>query len=347
MYDFKYIDIDRFRFLTGHGKEFALEVDSELNAADEKSGGQISAYFDGQKSIWGSGCLIVNFLPGVGSCLPATFKEFESDELRGLYEAGKSRYGEKHDGILLMLVLWGHDQKTITTTLPIINVVKQSKRFTKNLKYQVYAHQFTADRDGKEIAPPFSYIGVTGRGWKERWQEHCRAAKNGSHYKFHEAIRTHADCRGMHHIVLGCVETEEEAMSAEEKLVGYESLYPLGLNMIPGGYAGVKYLHKIGAIGRGECVSPDDKQDVINRFFETASRKGLPNPLASANWQNPEYAEKVICSREERLNPGQIRTARFLASIGKTSTEILAEVGARNVTQIDRLLAGLTYSRVA
>lgn len=212
--------------------------------------------------------------------------------------------------------------------------------------YHVYNHVFLSDQNGENVENA-TYIGVTKRGWRTRWSEHLRAAETGSHCRFHKAIRQYANAKCVFHGIMGHASSEQMAMEIEERLVEHNSLYPLGLNMIPGGYAGLAYLRKIGAVGAKERVGVDDKDAIINRFFERTSRKGLPNPLAAANWLNSDYAEKVICAGEDRLKPQQIRDARFFSSLGQDVDTIASRVGARNSAQVQRLLSGQTYSRIA
>jgi hypothetical protein len=149
------------------------------------------------------------------------------------------------------------------------------------------------------------------------------------------------------HQIIAHANSEQRAMEMEERIVARDTLYPLGLNMIPGGNAGLAYLRRIGALGKNERIAPDDRQNIINRFFDRTSRKGLPNPLAAANWLNADYAEKVICAGEDRLKPQQIRDARYFASLGQSAEEIMMQIDARNVAQVQRLIAGETYSRIA
>lgn len=350
MSEFKYLHLENFRFLTGHGKDFARAVDRALGDLDAY--GQVTELVEVLSSKRGGtvnlppGALVVHFRP-VDLYAGHEFTPFTSDRHQKTLEAGMARYnpnGESSLDMILMTVLWDEARRSLVSA-PLGMLLKKVSPDVTGM-FQVYSHQFVTDENGESLPTDLSYIGVTRRGWRTRWSEHVNAATRGSHYRFHAAIREHGECQTMRHSIIGCFKTEAEAMTLEESMVGFETLHPLGLNMIPGGYAGMAYLHKIGASNRIH-VSPDDKQDIINRFFETASRKGIPNPLASVNWQNPEYAEKVICAGEDRLKPEQIRTARFLASIGKSSQEIASEVGARNVAQVDRLLAGSTYSRVA
>lgn len=338
MSELKYVDLDKFRFLTGHGKQFALAVDAAIEQCGWGSDGLSPG---GQLQVW--------FRPSDGYSGHELIT-FEHPQFISIYKEKYPDIASPRASFSVNCIVATQDgQKQSEVSVPLWYISGANKQSYDN-HYQIYSHTFFFEDDERggwvEIEGPTMYIGVTKRGWRTRWQEHYRAAKSGSHYKFHEMIRKHPNAIA-HHGVVGIVPTEAMAMAAEELSVQELSLFPKGLNMIPGGYAGMKYLHRIGAVGKGERVSPDDKHEIINRFFETASRRGLPNPLASLNWQNPEYAEKVICAGDDRLKPEQIRTARFLATVGKTSPEIANEIGARNVAQVDRLLAGSTYSRVA
>jgi hypothetical protein len=262
------------------------------------------------------------------------------------YKQGIARYGNDNAAPLCLMLEVKRGDFYSSITMPIGVVLRPMRDISG--QYQVYSHTFNCDESGSPIEGARSYIGVTKRGWRARWQEHINSAQRGSHYRFHQAIRHWSGrAKSVSHNVIAAGQTESQAMALEEKMVGLETLHPRGLNMIPGGYAGLKYLRQIGAVGNRERVSPDDKQNVVNRFFETATRKGLPNPLAAANWCDPSYAERVICAGEDRLKPSQIRDARFLASIGKSVDDIVIEVGARNTAQVKRLLSGATYSRVA
>lgn len=217
-------------------------------------------------------------------------------------------------------------------------------------QHVVYAHTF-GSHDGSVVplgvgAPGGkSYIGVTKRGWAKRYQEHRRSADVGSPYHFHRAIREWSGVAAETHQIISCGLTSDEAMSLEEGLVDRLSLHPRGLNMIPGGLAGIRYLAR-----QGFTVGPkawENRHVLLRQFATHCERSGRPNPLAAAQWCDPSYAERVICGGDDRLKPSQIRDARFLSSMGKTADQVAIEIGARNVTQVRRLLSGATYSRVA
>lgn len=318
---------ENFRHLTGFGRGMLSCVEYALDHWK----------FD-RNSPWPTGNLVVT-------------KDVDSSEISYEFVPSVSRPqdrecvgGIKTSRLLeLVIVLRQHDLVEVTG-LPLAMVLIDAPDYSNT--YQVYQHDFIDAAEGAPVENA-CYIGITKRGWRTRWAEHISAAKSGSHYRFHKAIRQwYGVAKSMSHSIVACGLSERAAMAVEEDLVERYTLYPNGLNMVPGGNAGLAYLRTIGALGQRERVSPDDRQNVINRFFERASRKGLANPLAAANWLNPDYAEKVICAGPGRLKPQQIRDARFLSSLGRDTAAIASQVGARNTEQVRRLLSGDTYSRI-
>lgn len=333
----KYVNLDNFRYLTGHGKLFAEAVDASLMEMEAKSPGVISDFVALAK---------LQRLPAAATTrLKFGMLSVGLDPANGKFDHEWLNHldAEMGEGWLLTCFLRSGLGARTATTVPLKLILSPTSWCGH---HQLYCHSFVLDKDQKSLMDqPNEYIGVTKRTWQKRWQEHVRSAKNGSYYKFHEAIRNY-DSAFTQHTVVGVFETEKDAMDAEERYVAECSLYPMGLNMIPGGYAGMRFLHRIGAVRKGEKVSPDEKHDFINRHFETESRAGRPNPFAAANWLNDEYAEKVICGAPGRMKPSQIREARYLESTGISPDQIAAEVGAKNAAQVRRMLGGDTYSRI-
>lgn len=343
MSQFEFLHFQNFQHLTGLDREFARFIELVLGNYEVKTGGGVS---DLKRAVLSSGLVR---LPDSGVVRVQFDQESDTfsywfDQLNP--EENRTYPGEEKQCVPpLMIVLKAQERREIIV-LPLGAIVSTQRNISH--LHQVYAHTFIHDETGASIADEFAYIGVTRRGWRTRWVEHVRAAERGSRYRFHQAIRALGSrAKTIQHYVIAAGLSETKAMELEEVMVGHETLYPRGLNMIPGGYAGIEYLRKIGAAGPHERVTPDDKHEIINRFFERTSRRGLPNPLAAAMWQDAAYAEKVICGPEDRLKPDQIRTARFLSSLGKDVEEIASEISARNTQQVRRLLSGDTYSRVA
>lgn len=317
----KRIDRDNFRHLTGFGRDIADYVDDVLNTLH-----------DGR------------FVPGDVNTIYVHHEQdrnaLSHDCCWENRQTGQSPF-EIAQHTRLRIVKYRQNFKEVTS-VPLFMISPKCRS-----AYHIYKHAFLTDENDNAIEN-VAYVGVTKRGWRTRWAEHMRAAKSGSHYRFHAAIRQwQGVSRCVQHSVMGHAFSEQKAMEIEEDLVGRISLYPLGLNMIPGGNAGLVYLRRIGALGKNERVDVDDVQRIINRFFENTSRKGMPNPLAAANWLCADYAEKVICAGPDRLKPQQIRDARYFMSLGHNVEDIAKRIGARNVAQVQRLLSGETYSRIA
>lgn len=319
----KYLHRDNFRHLTGHGRNMADYVDYVLGHESGFSNAHILVVYDASTD------LVYHKVQPYGSA-----------EDEGITIAGQP--ARSH---MMLSILVKHQGRGESIIVPVAMIVKGARDYSNT--YQMYQHYFTSDENGNPI-PNGCYTGITKRGWRTRWSEHLRAANSGSNYLFHKAIRQwHQKAQCSSHVVIAVGMSEREAMAMEEAVVATDSLYPLGLNMVPGGNAGLAYLRKIGAIGSHERVAPDARQKAVNRFFEHTSRKGIPNPLAAANWLNSEYAEKVICSGPDRLKPQQIRDARYFSSLGQTAETIAEKIGAKTVEQVKRLIAGITYSRVS
>lgn len=346
----KYIHRDNFRHLTGHGRDIALGVDTMLGRLDAASNGAVTKWLrlfdDFSNYLHGPNVCIHMHIDAATKQLRAKFTDVMPGAENGISQDDlalhMNRYGAASTRLVSVSVLRDGHIETVSVPLPALLYTAPSI----SNSYQIYMHSFNYSDTGQEV-PNSKYVGLTKRGWRTRWAEHVRAANSGSHYRFHQALRRLNKFVSVNHTVMSYGLSETEALNMEEQMIGYESLYPLGLNMIPGGYAGLAYLRRIGALGKNERVKVDDRQDIINRFFDRTSRKGLPNPLAAANWLNADYAEKVICAGENRLKPQQIRDARYFASLGQSAEEIMTQIGARNITQVHRLIAGETYSRIA
>lgn len=317
------LDRDNFRHLTGFGRDIhghvQLIVDDTLKTlASTPLTGHINVVYDHDDDETQRGAIPKNW--GHVPLEEETFEQKTAGSLRIFNLQG----GRRH-----------------ITTVPLYLLLGN-----RCPPYHLYRHAFLTDEVGRQMKNT-SYIGITSRGWRKRWTEHLNSARSGSNYLFHRAVRKYhgvAECEL--HSIVGWALSEKQAFDMEERLVGESSLYPLGLNMVPGGNAGLAYLRRIGALGKNERVNIDDRQKIVDRFFESASRKGIPNPLAAAHWLNPDYAEKVICAGEDRLKPQQIRDARFMASLGRDVESIATQIGARNSMQVRRLIAGETYSRI-
>jgi len=129
---------------------------------------------------------------------------------------------------------------------------------------------------------------------------------------------------GVVNCICGIGLDEDAAMDAEEYLVDKYSLsskHPNGLNMIPGGREGIRVLRKLSPGGRSLTES-DDREAFLDGYLKTHSHFGKPNPGVAESWNDPAYAEAVICGRENRLSADQVREIRYLAATGNSIQRI-------------------------
>jgi hypothetical protein len=199
-----------------------------------------------------------------------------------------------------------------------------------------------------------TYIGVTKRGWRSRWCEHLNAAKAGSHYRFHEAIRRflwqpkHDRMPSVGHELIASHLDLNTAMDLEERIVAQDSLYPSGLNMVPGGFAGIRHLGKHGFhVATQQIGNSWERRDLLlRRFSEYCRSTGSANPLAAARWLDDAYAERVICANPNNFDLSEIIEIRYLAALGHPSDFIASHLGCSE-RRVMRCLSGTTYARVA
>lgn len=212
-------------------------------------------------------------------------------------------------------------------------------------RYVVYSHGFGGDDPGS-IDDRAYYVGITKQGWAARWAQHQSSARNGSTYRFHEAIRRAAN-KDQAHTVHACGVNFNEAMAIEEIAVAGTSLYPNGLNMIPGGLAGLRYLAKRGfhPHPKNLAASWDRKHIVLEQFSRHCSRAGKLNPLAAARWSDASYAASVICSNPNNFSVEQVNEIRYMESLGHPIAAIAQRMQCAD-RRIAALVTGDTYSRV-
>jgi hypothetical protein len=201
--------------------------------------------------------------------------------------------------------------------------------------HSVYMHAI-----GTEVG--LHYIGVTKQRWHARMAQHISDARAGSPYVFHRSLAQHAGKRMLHKLLVPCL-PYEKAMEIEEEFVGF-TLYPKGMNMIPGGFAGIRYLASLGV----KATNIKQRDTAIQRLVRLTTVKGNPNPLCAARWQSDQdYVNRIICGHGGRLTVEQVRQIRLLSDFGLGADSIVAQVGSRSVRQVKNVVAGRRYGRVA
>lgn len=224
-----------------------------------------------------------------------------------------------------------HDQAQIELPLnPIFKLYPDIKG-----SHCLYTHAFQTE-------VPLAYVGITRQKWFERYAQHVSSSRNGSRLLFHPALREHSEKVILHKIFFAEL-NEDSAMDLEEQWVSDIGLYPLGLNMIPGGKAGYAYLARLGALAR----SAEERDDLVEDLSSRETYKGRPNPLCAALWVNdPSYAERVICGHSGRLTVEQVHVIRQSAALGVPMDAIALKAKASSIRQVKNVVTGRTYSRI-
>lgn len=203
--------------------------------------------------------------------------------------------------------------------------------------HSLYMHEMQGD------ARVLCYVGITKQRWFDRLSQHVSSANCGSRLVFHDAIRRNQEARKKHSILYAGL-SHDEALDQEERWVEDVSLYPHGLNMIPGGKAGFTYLAGLGLSARDAA----ERDAVIERIVERDTIEGKPNPLCAARWaSDQDYVNRVICNHPSRLSVDQVRDIRLLGSFGKSADDIADRLDIGAVSKVRNVLRGYRYSRVA
>ncbi len=133
-------------------------------------------------------------------------------------------------------------------------------------------------------------------------------------------------------------------MNWEESQVDEVASDQYGLNMIPGGFKGLKYLHKHGYTTTVR-VSLEERDRAISDYVRENPRKGIPNPFIKAWWENDEHYEQVNEANPKRLTIAQRKEIRRLYAEDVSIPKIAKQVGAINERQVKDFLSGNTYKR--
>lgn len=263
------------------------------------------------------------------------------DEVRVSYKGNDAEYGQ---GVIRFRTnLRGYPQMLM---LPLQALLIGWGDATKG--YQHYVHQIISENTIEGIERNI-YAGITKQGWQKRLAQHISSAKNGSNRLFPAAIRN-ALLDGSPHSMATTIVTVsssyENSMNWEEAFVDHVSLAPKGLNMIPGGFKGLKFLHEH-AIRVPKNYTEEDIDHAVERYQQKHPRAGYSNKAISELWKTDDYYMKAVCSRSKCLNPEQVRAIRVLNDAGYDASDIAETVNAINETQVQRVIDGKTYSRVA
>jgi hypothetical protein len=261
----------------------------------------------------------------------------------------------------------------------------------KEGSYQLYSHNILSTEKSVDISENFRntgkdninvnyhsaqksfqkdalvYVGITRRTWQERYRQHCHDAGRGSNLLFHRALRGEF-CKigSIEHIVERAGLTEKQAMEIEEGEVekrSLRSLHPTGLNMIPGGYAGLKCVHHYAArtgyifqreltADTVESVLVEVQRHSFEKHFKTAILERVNAEIARLWAENIDFRINVMTHRQNRFSFPQIQAAQIWYASGWLVEKILAYLQKLdadriiNAKQLERLLSGKTYASI-
>lgn len=139
------------------------------------------------------------------------------------------------------------------------------------------------------------YLGVTKRPPFTRFNEHYRDAMQGKGHLLHKTWHaiSKSGARYLPNFYIAKMARSQDAIYAlEEEFVENMTLAPNGLNAIPGGYAGIRFLHKLALLGRGvtDIASRDAAMIALERSkVATHYRSGHVRrlPTGKTTWVSP------------------------------------------------------------
>lgn len=187
------------------------------------------------------------------------------------------------------------------------------------------------------------YVGVTKKTWSSRWKEHLQAARAGSPYDFHKAIRHFEGSYHSTHTVLSVSQSWDEAMMWEESFIEERSLRPKGLNMIPGGKAGIAFAAKYG-VKANTSKRWENRNVIIRRIQQNAKRRGIPNPAQSLRLTtDPDLMRRMVEARENTFDSNDIAIIHSMFAMNMDWREIAQKLGVKDIYRVRNVVEGRTY----
>jgi hypothetical protein len=199
----------------------------------------------------------------------------------------------------------------------------------------------TGPRDFSDTFHPRepTYIGKTSQGLAHRALQHIQSAASGSNTRFHLAMRGNDKFLPMlpTFTPVNSYPDSDAAYEAEDELIkfyavdNHESIFTL--NTVKSGDALKELLerhpHLFGKVSR------EHAEEILT------SRKSATSLL----WNDPDFAERVICNNPRNLDANTVRNIRFMASLGATRREIQRATGVSDM-RIKMLVGKKTYGRI-
>jgi len=218
------------------------------------------------------------------------------------------------------------------------------------LGYHCYAHgiSFLDDIGFSKEENEVFYCGITKRGWLKRMTEHFRDIKGNSNKKFHKLWRKY---QGDGNILLNSElivlnQSYEAAMAWEEWVVEKYMAKKKSMNMIPGGFAGLRLFS-----GQNTPLnSVEENSAFLGKpsfiFFSNPSPQGIKNPMIEKLWKDDKYYARVIGNRENTFSQLEIEKIRKMANEGLNAEHIAKQFGITSMNRVKNILTGKTYRRM-
>lgn len=215
--------------------------------------------------------------------------------------------------------------------------------------YHCYGHGIAfLDESGNPQENEVYYCGITKRGWLTRMTEHFREIKGDSHKTFHKRWREY---QGDSNVLLNSElialnHSYQAAMDWEEWVVEKYMAQNKSLNMIPGGFAGLKSFSghsRFSHAGRSSSAVSGQSSFL---YFSNRSRKGVPNPMIEKLWLDDRYYKRVIGNRENTFSANELLVIREMATHGHDAKSIGNKLGILSLTRLKNILSGKTYKRM-
>jgi hypothetical protein len=195
----------------------------------------------------------------------------------------------------------------------------------------------------------YYYFGITGRNWLLRLKEHLYEVRRGSGKKFHNMWRENLGSDDVVYcsVLMLVNQSKDAAMDWEEEIIDENDVVggSHGLNMIPGGYKGLRFLHELGLTAR-ENITLSERTKAIAEYSRRVKSVGDRSMKLKVFWQDQNFYEHFIEAHPQKLTATQVRQIRKLDSEGMTADRIVLEVGARNERQVKDVLSGKYYKKV-
>ena len=181
------------------------------------------------------------------------------------------------------------------------------------------------------------YIGKTSQGIFSRYKQHLQSVLTNPHTVFHKYWHGNGEDNLFASIqVIGDAVISEKAYDLEEEYIAKYATYPeFQLLNTCSSRAAIKELFEKFPHLRNEKIDVERAEEL----------RLLMSSRTAEAWQNPNYAEKVICNNPRNLDAWQVRKIRCLSSVDVSSREI-AEIIGCSFDVVRRVLKRTSYKRI-